>query len=136
MIMDWRARFARQTRPDKRNKTELTMARLPLVQINRKTLALKQSLKINIRPQKLAKVPRFLQVMANSPAALRAYILADAALLRGELTRRQRQQVALAVAEINGSTYSLSALHATGKRNGFTNHEMQSACNAVATNPR
>jgi AhpD family alkylhydroperoxidase len=125
--MDWWARFARQTRPDKRNKTELTMSRLPPIQINGKNLALKQSLKIG--PLKLAKAPRFLQVMANSPAAFRAYILADAALLRGELTRRQRQQVALAVAEINGSTYSLSALDAAGKRHGLTHNEMQSACN-------
>ena len=110
------------------------MSRLPPIQINGKTLALKQSLKI--RPLKLAEAPRFLQVMANSPAAFRAYILADAALLRGELTRRQRQQVALAVAEINGSTYSLSALNAAGERHGLTHHEMQSACNAVTADPR
>jgi alkylhydroperoxidase family enzyme len=110
------------------------MSRLPPIQINGKALALKQSLKIG--PLKLAEAPRFLQVMANSPAAFRAYILADAALLRGELTRDQRQQVALAVAEINGSTYSLSALYASGKRLRLTDHEMQSACDAVAADPK
>jgi alkylhydroperoxidase family enzyme len=110
------------------------MSRLPPIQINGKSLAFEPSLKI--APLKLADAPRFLQVMANSPAALRAYILADAALLRGELTRRQRQQVALAVAEINGSTYSLSALDATGKPIGLTKHEMQSPCNAVAADPK
>ena len=110
------------------------MSRLPPIQINGKTLALKQSFKI--RPLKPAEAPRFLQVMANSPAAFRAYILADAALLRGELTRRQRQQVALAVAEINGSTFSLSALHASGKRLCLTDYEMRSACDAVAADPK
>jgi alkylhydroperoxidase family enzyme len=110
------------------------MSRLPPIQTNGKTLAFKRSVKIG--PLKLATAPRFLQVMANSPAAFRAYILADAALLRGELTHRERQQVALAVAEINGSTHSLSPLHATGKRIGLNGHEMQSACNEVAADPR
>jgi uncharacterized peroxidase-related enzyme len=108
------------------------MSRLPPIQIN--PLALKQSLKIG--PLKLAQAPRFLQVMANSPAAFRAYVLADAALLRGRLTRRQRKQVALAVAEINGSTYSLSAHYDAGKRLGLTDHEMQLARNAVASDPK
>ena len=71
------------------------------------TSELKRSLK-NSRLE-LDEAPRFLQVLANSPASLRAYIRADAALVRGQLTPRQRQQVALAVAEINGSSYSLSA---------------------------
>ena len=115
-------------------KTELIMSRLTPSQSNGVTLELRRSLK-NSR-LKLKEVPNFLQLLANSPAALRAYIRADAALVHGQLTVRQRKQVALAVAEINGSSYSLSAHYDTGKRFGLTHHEMQLARNATATDPR
>src|SRR6266481_7641254 len=62
------------------------------IRTNRAVPDLKRSLRI--APLRLAEGPKFLQVMAHSPAVLRAYILADAALVRGQLTRRQRKQVA------------------------------------------
>jgi AhpD family alkylhydroperoxidase len=74
--------------------------------------------------------------MANSPASLRAYVRAEAALVCGQLTPRQRQQVALTVAEINGSTYSLSAHYDAGKSLGLTHHEMQLARNATAADTK
>jgi alkylhydroperoxidase family enzyme len=74
--------------------------------------------------------------MAKSPAALRAYILADAALVRGQLTRRQREQVALAVAEINGSTSSLSDHYAAGSNPGWTQKDMPLARMATAADPK
>src|SRR2546427_11883914 len=115
-------------------KTEVIMSRLTPIQSNGATSELKRSLK-NSR-LKLDEAPRFLQVMANSPASLRAYIRADAALVRGQLTPRQRQQVALAVAEINGSSYSLSAHYDAGKSLGLTHHEMQLARKATAGDPK
>ncbi len=110
------------------------MSRLAPIQTNGATSELKRSLKNS--HLKLDEAPRFLQVMANSPASLRAYIRADAALVRGQLTPRQRQQVALAVAEINGSSYSLSAHYDAGKSLGLTHHEMQLARNATAADPK
>lgn len=110
------------------------MSRLTPIQTNGTTSELQRSLKNS--HLKLDEVPRFLQVMANSPASLRAYIRADAALVRGQLTPRQREQVALAVAEINGSSYSLSAHYDTGKNLGLTHHEMQLARNATAEDPK
>jgi len=121
----------RQSNP---TKTEAIMSRLTPIQTNDADPELKRTLK-NSR-LKLAGAPRFLQVMANSPASLRAYIRADAALVRGQLTPRQRQQVALAVAEINGSSYSLSAHYDAGKSLGLTQEEMQLARNATATDPK
>ena len=112
----------------------MNISRLTPIQTNGATAELKRSLKSS--HLKLDHAPRFLQVMANSPASLRAYIRADAALVRGQLTPRQRHQVALAVAEINGSTYSLSAHHDAGKRLGLTDQEMQSARNAAAAEPK
>jgi uncharacterized peroxidase-related enzyme len=85
---------------------------------------------------KLNKAPRFLQVMAHSPAALRAYILADAALVRGRLTRRQREQVALAVAEINGLSYRLCAHDEAGMNLGLTQKNMRLARKATAADPK
>ncbi len=110
------------------------MSRLSPIRTNGATSELKRSLKSS--QLTLGKVPNFLRVMANSPASLRAYILADAALVRGRLTARQREQVALAVAEINGCAYSLSAHYETGKRLGLTHNEMQLARNATAADPK
>jgi uncharacterized peroxidase-related enzyme len=115
-------------------KTKFIMSRLTPIQSNGATSELKRSLK-NSR-LKLDEAPRFLQVMANSPASLRAYLGADAALVRGQLTPRQRQQVALAVAEINGCSYSLSAHYDTGKSLGLSHQEMQLARNAAAADPK
>lgn len=110
------------------------MSRLTPIQANGATSELKRSLKSS--HLKLGKTPNFFQVMANSPASLRAYIRADAALVRGQLTPRQREQVALAVAEINGCAYSLSAHYETGKSLGLTHDEMQLARNATAADPK
>ncbi len=112
----------------------LIMSRFTPIQTNGATSKLKRSLKKS--HLKLDEAPRFLQVLANSPASLRAYIRADAALLRGQLTPRQREQVALAVAEINGSSYSLSAQYDNGKSLGLTHHEMQLARNATAADTK
>jgi len=115
-------------------ETEPIMSRLTPIQTNGAASELRRTLK-NSR-LKLDQAPRFLQVMANSPASLRAYIRADAALVRGQLTPRQRQQVALAVAEINGASYSLSAHYEAGKSLGLTHEEMQLARNAAAGDPK
>ena len=110
------------------------MSRLTPMQTSWATSELKRSFKNS--DLKLDEAPRFLQLMANSPASLRAYIQADAALVRGQLTPRQREQVALAVAEINGSSYSLSAHYDAGKSLGLTPQEMQLARNATAADPK
>jgi alkylhydroperoxidase family enzyme len=46
--------------------------------------------------------PQLLGGLSKSLAAMRAYARASHALAHGQLTARQRQQIALAVAEING----------------------------------
>jgi alkylhydroperoxidase family enzyme len=84
----------------------------------------------------LDRAPRFLQVMARSPAALRAYILADAALVRGQLTRRQREQVARVVAEIDGSSSRLSHASDAASEPGFMPEDLESAHNATAADPK
>src|SRR5258706_12940461 len=110
------------------------MSRFTPMQSNGTTSELKRSLK-NSR-LKLDEAPRFLQVLANSPASLRAYLRADAALVRGQLTPLQRRQVALAVAEINCSSSSLSARYDADKSLGLTYPETQLARNATVADPK
>jgi uncharacterized peroxidase-related enzyme len=60
--------------------------------------------------QKLLGVtPNLFRVVANSPAALEGYLGLNAALGKGLLDARTRERIALAVAEVNGCDYCLSA---------------------------
>lgn len=84
-----------------------------------------------------AEVPEcnFLRLLANSPAALAAYLGSCQALARGQLTRRQRELLALAVAEINGARYCLSAHCAAALAIGLTETEIRAARRASAADP-
>ena len=59
--------------------------------------------------QQLGMAPNLHRLVANSPAALQGYISLSGALSKGELTAPTRERIALAVAEINGCDYCLSA---------------------------
>lgn len=59
--------------------------------------------------RQLGVVPNLFRVVANSPAALEGYLGMSAALGRGSLPAATRERIALAVGEINGCRYCLSA---------------------------
>jgi uncharacterized peroxidase-related enzyme len=59
-------------------------------------------------------VPNLFRVVANSPAALTGYLGLSAAAGRGGLDGATLERIALAVAEINGCGYCLSAHTALG----------------------
>jgi uncharacterized peroxidase-related enzyme len=59
--------------------------------------------------QLLGSVPNMFRLIANSPAALEGYLSMNGALGKGQLPAATRERVALAVAEINGCDYCLSA---------------------------
>jgi alkylhydroperoxidase family enzyme len=61
----------------------------------------------------------FLGVLAGSPAALRAYARFRSELRHGQLTMATQQRIALAVAEHEGTDYSLPALHRTARDAGL-----------------
>ena len=77
----------------------------------------------------------FLHLLANSPAALDAYVASTGALARGQLTPRQRELLALTVAEINGAKYCLSAHYALARKLGLDEAEIRAARHAAATDP-
>jgi uncharacterized peroxidase-related enzyme len=65
--------------------------------------------------KQLGSVPNLFRVVANSPAALEGYLGLNAALTKGALDAKTRERIAVAVAEINGCGYCLSAHTFLGK---------------------
>ncbi len=59
--------------------------------------------------KQLGSVPNLFRITATSPAALEGYLGLNGALAKGALDARTRERIALAVAEINGCDYCLSA---------------------------
>lgn len=65
--------------------------------------------------KQLGSVPNLFRVVANSPAALEGYLGLNGALGKGRLDAGTRERIALAVAQINGCGYCLSAHSYLGK---------------------
>jgi len=78
----------------------------------------------------------FLHLLANSPPALRAYLACAGALSGGQITPRQRELLALAIAEVNGAKYCLSAHYALARKLGLNNEEIRAARRATSGHPQ
>jgi uncharacterized peroxidase-related enzyme len=65
--------------------------------------------------KQLGSVPNLFRVIASSPAALEGYFGLNAALSKGSLDAKTRERIAVAVAELNGCGYCLSAHTYLGK---------------------
>lgn len=63
----------------------------------------------------LGTVPNLFRLVSHSPAALEGYLAMFGALGKGELPAPTRERIALAVAELNGCDYCLSAHTYLGK---------------------
>lgn len=72
----------------------------------------------------LGMVPNFIRVLANSPAALNAFLGIHKISASGTLDAKTRERIALAVAEQNACQYCVSAHTAIGRRAGLDNEEM------------
>lgn len=73
---------------------------------------------------KLGSLPNLFKAMANSPAALEAYLAIGQALENGRLSSQLRESIALAVAEKNGCKYCLAAHSAIGRSLGLSKDEI------------
>jgi len=82
---------------------------------------------------KLGVVPNILRVFGNSPAALEGYLNFSSALASGVLSAKVREQIALAVAEINDCGYCRSAHTYIGGKVGLTEREIAGARKVSAT---
>lgn len=65
--------------------------------------------------KQLGVVPNLFRLVANSPSALEGYLGMSGALAKGQLAAPTRERIALAVAQINGCDYCLSAHSYLGK---------------------
>lgn len=63
----------------------------------------------------LGSVPNMFRITSNSPAALEGHLGLNGALQKGSLKPQTRERIALAVAQINGCDYCLSAHTYLGK---------------------
>jgi uncharacterized peroxidase-related enzyme len=72
----------------------------------------------------LGMVPNFIRLLANSPAALKAFLGMHGIAGAGLLDLKTRERIALAVAEQNACQYCVSAHTAIGRKVGLDNQEM------------
>ena len=84
------------------------MSRLPTPASIEASPAASQPLLQAVKKQ-LGVVPNLFRLVGNSPAALEGYLGLNGALAKGALEAPTRERIALAVAEINGCDYCLSA---------------------------
>jgi len=85
---------------------------------------------------KLGMTPNLMKTLANSPAALEAYLNFGAALSTGALDAKFREQIAIAVAQANSCEYCLSAHSAIGGMVGLSADEIAVSRNAHAADPK
>jgi uncharacterized peroxidase-related enzyme len=84
------------------------MSRIPTLPSIEASPAASQPL-LNAVKQQVGSVPNVFRVLANSPAALEGYLGLNGAINKGTLGPKTRERIYLAVAEINGCDYCLSA---------------------------
>ncbi len=90
------------------------MSRLPTPASTEEAPAAAQPLLQAVKKQ-LGVVPNLFRLVSTSPAALEGYLGLNGALAKGALEAPTRERIALAVAEINGCDYCLSAHSYLGK---------------------
>jgi uncharacterized peroxidase-related enzyme len=87
--------------------------------------------------KQLGVVPNLFRMVSNSPAALEGYLSLSGALGKGALPAPTRERIALAVAEINGCGYCLSAHTYLGKnRANLDDAEMTANRNGSSNDPK
>jgi uncharacterized peroxidase-related enzyme len=85
---------------------------------------------------KFSLVPNLFRVLANAPVALEGFMSLGAALARGALDEKTRQQLAIAIAESNLCAYCLRAHAAVATKIGLTQAEIGDAIHARAADAR
>jgi uncharacterized peroxidase-related enzyme len=81
---------------------------------------------------KLGRTPNLTRALATAPAALDAYLQFGAALGKGSLDAKFREQIALTVAQANFCEYCLSAHSANGQSLGLRPEEIRASRQARA----
>ena len=82
--------------------------------------------------QRTGRIPNMIGLMANSPAALGAYLGFAMAFRDATLSAEIRDLIAVTAAEASGCDYTLSAMSALARRGGRSDNEIASARAAEA----
>jgi uncharacterized peroxidase-related enzyme len=86
--------------------------------------------------KKYGGAPNSFKTMAHSPAGLQGFLDLSGTLEGGVLPFETRYQIAIAVSEINGCPYCLSAFTAIGKGNGMKDETLAMCRTAGSTDPK
>ena len=86
--------------------------------------------------RKYGGAPNSFKTMAHSPAGFQGFLGLSATLEGGVLPFETRYQIALAVSEINGCQYCLSAFTAIGKGNGMKDETLAACRRAGSSDPK
>ena len=112
------------------------MSRIPTPATIEAAPAASQPLLVAVKGQ-LGVVPNLFRLVATSPAALEGYLGMNGALNKGALPAAIRERIALAVAEINGCDYCLSAHTYLGKNIAkLDDAEMTANRNGASNDPK
>jgi uncharacterized peroxidase-related enzyme len=112
------------------------MSRLPTPASIETSPAASQPLLEAVKKQ-LGVVPNLFRLVGTSPAALEGYLGLNGALAKGTLEAPTRERIALAVAEVNGCDYCLSAHSYLGKNLAkLSDAEMAANRNGSSTDPK
>lgn len=98
------------------------MSRINLV--STETATADQAALLDAIQGKLGMVPNFLKVLANSPAALKAFLGLHTISEDGDLDPQTRERIAVAIAQGNSCEYCLSAHSAIGRKAGLSGDEL------------
>lgn len=85
---------------------------------------------------KFGKVPNMMKTMAHSPALLEGYLAFNGALQNGELAPAVREQIALAVSQVNQCEYCLSAHSLLAKLAGLNPDQIIAARQGKSQDPK
>lgn len=77
--------------------------------------------------KKMGKVPNVLRTVGHSPAALQFYLGASEALSNSTLNAKLREQISLAVSQVNECGYCLAAHTMLGKSHGLDDEAVAAA---------
>jgi len=84
---------------------------------------------------KLGMLPNLFTTLARAPAALSGYLQLAESLSGGRLSARQRELVAIAIAQDNACEYCLSAHAAIGRGLGLSDEDIERARHGGAREP-
>lgn len=112
------------------------MTRIPILESISAAPAASQPLLENVNRQ-FGIVPNLFRLVAHSPAALEGYLGLSGALAKGSLPAATRERIALAVAQVNGCDYCLSAHTYLGRElAGLDEEEMRANRRAGSNDPK